>query len=99
MRLEEFVGTMIPSERLVIYDAAGAVLYKGYVGNFYHSGIDTARQVKRHGLGTEIFRKERRAGFVNQFKDLPPKTPVESTSDFPFSDLEMLIFTRVFLED
>lgn len=64
----------------------------------YHGEIDPAREVKQFGLETDIFRRENRGKYLGGQKE--PKTAVaaESISDFQFSDLEMLIYTRIILE-
>lgn len=98
MTLEEFMKTKTPSDRLIVCDVAGNELYKGFVACMVHYDIDNSREIKRHGLATEIFRKEKRDGFIAKQATLKEGVPVESISDFAFSDLEMLIYTRVVLE-
>lgn len=96
--LAQLVEHMIPSDRLIIKDGAGNVLYRGYVASLEHHNIDLTQAVKCFGLATEIFRKEKRTQFTSNQKELPQEVPVESISDYGFSDLEMLIYTRVIVK-
>ena len=96
--LAQLVEHMIPSDRLIIKDGAENVLYRGYVATVEHHNIDMTQTVKRFGLATEIFRKEKRTQFTSNQKELPQEVPVESISDYGFSDLEMLIHTRVIVK-
>lgn len=98
MKLEEMLKRMIPSDRLIIREEDGTELYRGYVACLQHYEVDTDREVKCFGLGTDIFRKENRPKRVN-FEPYPEeKVDPADIGDFCFSDLEMLIFTRIILE-
>lgn len=102
--LEQLLDVLIDSDRIVIYDGESEEspeLYRGFVGCFdYHKNdIDTSRRIAQIGLGCEIFRVEKRNSnsFVHT-KTLGAEVPVERISDFRYSDLEEIIYTRVFLE-
>ena len=98
MILEEFMKGAVPSERLIIEDSTGE-LYRGFVACLeYDKKIDRSREVKRHGLSTDIHRKEQKRAGAAMYKTPGEKVPVESISEFAFSDLEMMIYTRVVLE-
>ena len=96
--LEEFMKGTVPSDRIIIADSTGE-LYRGFAACLhYDKKIDRSRKVKRHGLSTDIFRKEiRRAGVANYMTE-GEEVPVESVSEFAFSDLMMKIYTKVTLE-
>lgn len=102
--LGQLLDVLINSDRIVIYDGendTSAELYRGYVGCFTHdkNSIDTRRRIVKTGLGTEIFRVKNK--HLNSFvhtKLLGEEIPVESISDFVYSDLEEIIYTRIFLE-
>lgn len=97
MILEEFMKGAVPSDRIIIADSTGE-LYRGFVGCLTYTQIDRSRKVKRHGLSTDIFRKEiRRAGVANYMTE-GEEVPVESISEFAFSDLMMKIYTKITLE-
>lgn len=97
MILEEFMKGTVNSDRLIIEDSTGE-LYRGYVASMVHANIDRSREVKRHGLSTEIFRKEIRKQVAAKYVTEGEKVPVESISEFPFSDLVIKIYTKVVLE-
>ena len=50
MQLGELIEKMTTSDRLVIINAAGQVIYRGYAANFAHGTINPLRRVKRFGL-------------------------------------------------
>lgn len=102
--LGQFLDVLINSDRIVIYDGEDSKspeLYRGYVAcfNYDSGGIDTSRRIAKTGLGCEIFRVEKRdlSPFVHT-KTLGAEVPVENISDFRYSDLEEIIYTRIFLE-
>lgn len=98
MNLEEMLKRMIPSDRLIILEEDGTELYRGYVACMQHYNISTDREVKRFGLATDIFRKEKRSQRTN-FEPFPEEVVDQAQiGDFQFSDLEMLIYTRIILQ-
>lgn len=102
--LRQLLEVLINSERIVIYDGESEKcpeLYRGFVGCFQYgrNSIDTSRRILKTGLGTEIFRVEKeKLSRFNHTKTLGAKVPVESISDFKYSDLKEIIYTRIFLE-
>lgn len=97
MILEEFMRGAVPSDRLIIEDSTGE-LYRGFVACLGYTGIDRNREVKRHGLSTDIHRKEEKKVGAAKYMTQGEKVPVESISEFSFSDLAMMIYTKVTLE-
>lgn len=97
MILEEFVKEAVPSDRLIIEDSTGE-LYRGFVGCLEYAGIDRSREVKRHGLSTDIHRREQKKAGAVAYTVPGEKIPVEISGEFSFSDLIMEIYTRVVLE-
>lgn len=95
--LEEFMKGAVPSDRLIVEDSTGE-LYRGFVACLGYTQIDRSREVKRHGLSADIHRKElKRVGAV-ECMTAGEEVPVESISEFAFSDLAMEIYTKVVLE-
>lgn len=95
MILEEFMKGAVPSERLIIEDSTGE-LYRGFVACLeYDKKIDRSREVKRHGLSTEIYRREEKKVGVAKYTTDGEEVPVEGISRFSFSDLIMKIYTKV----
>ena len=97
MILEEFMKEAVPSDRLIIEDSTGE-LYRGFVACLGYTEIDRSREIKRHGLSTDIYRKEEKKVGAAKYMTQGEKVPVESISEFSFSDLAMMIYTRVVLE-
>ena len=98
MILEEFMKGAVPSERLIIEDSTGE-LYRGFVACLeYDKKIDRSREVKRHGLSTEIYRREEKKVGAAKYTTDGEEVPVEGTLFRSFSDLIMKIYTRVVLE-
>lgn len=97
MILEEFMKGAVPSDRLIIEDSTGE-LYRGFVGCLGYTEIDRSREVKRHGLSTDIRRKERKRAGAAVYTTPGEEVPAESISEFAFSDLVMMIYTKVVLE-
>ena len=97
MILEEFMKGAVPSDRLIIEDSTGE-LYRGFVGCLGYAKVDRSREVKRHGLSTDIHRKEQKRAGAAMYTTPGEKVPVESVSEFAFSDLAMMIYTKVVLE-
>lgn len=71
--LAQLVEHMIPSDRLIIKDGAENVLYRGYVATVEHHNIDMTQTVKRFGLATEIFRKEKERSSPATRRNCPRK--------------------------
>lgn len=97
MILEEFMKEAVPSDRLIIEDSTGE-LYRGFVGCLGYTGIDRSREVKQHGLSTDIHRREEKKVGAAKYTTDGEEVPVEGISEFSFSDLIMKIYTRVVLE-
>ena len=97
MILEEFMKGAVPSDRLIVEDSTGE-LYRGYVACLGYTQIDRSRKVKRHGLSTNIFRKELKTVGAATYTTQGEEVPVENISEFAFSDLAMMIYTKVTLE-
>ena len=97
MILEEFMKEAVPSDRLIVEDSTGE-LYRGFVACLGYTEIDRSREVKRHGLSTDICRREEKKVGAAKYTTDGEKVPVEGISKFSFSDLIMKIYTRVVVE-
>lgn len=102
--LGQLLDVMTDSSRIVIYDGEdekSPELYRGFVACFIYEEdiIDKSRRIAKVGLGTEIFKVENHTfnSFVHT-RPLGEEVPVENISNFVFSDLEEIIYTRIFLE-
>lgn len=56
IRLGDILDKLTPSDRLVIYNAARQVVYRGFAANAMHSGLNEQRRIKKMGLGMETYR-------------------------------------------
>ena len=82
MILEEFMKGAVPSERLIIEDSTGE-LYRGFVACLeYDKKIDRSREVKRHGLSTEIYRREERRWELQSIRRTGRKYPLKVSANF-----------------
>ena len=97
MILEEFMKGAVPSDRLIVEDSTGE-LYRGFVACLGYTEIDRSREVKRHGLSTDICRREEKKVGAAKYTTDGEKVPVEGISEFSFSDLIVKIYTKVVLE-
>lgn len=97
MTLEEFIKGAVPSDRLIVEDRTGE-LYRGFVACLGYAQVDRSREVKKHGLSTDIYRKELKTVGAAKYMTEGEEVQVESISEFPFSDMMMKIYTKVTLE-
>lgn len=88
MILEEFMKEAVPSDRLIVEDSTGE-LYRGFVACLGYTEIDRRREVKRHGLSTDICRREEKKVGAAKYTTDGEKVPVEGIGEFSFSDLIM----------
>ena len=56
IRLGDILDKLTPSDRVVIYNAAGQVVYRGYAANAVHGALNPQRRIKKMGLGMETYR-------------------------------------------
>lgn len=56
IRLGDIMDKLTPSDRVVIYNAARQVVYRGYAANAVHGTLNQQRRIKKMGLGMETYR-------------------------------------------
>lgn len=98
MTLNEFMETAINSDRLLVQDSSGNELYRGFIGCLQYQGIDGERNVEQHGISTEVYTKINMKKGLSKWTELGERVPEGNTSLYRYSDLEMLVFTKVILE-
>lgn len=98
MTLGEILEKATKSDRVVVVNAAGHVLYRGYTANADHAHIDQQRRVKRLGIGMETYRKTDKIWDWQRADTLPEQIPVEQFSQFEVRELEHIIYIRIELE-
>ena len=99
MQLGELIEKMTTSDRLVIINAAGQVIYRGYVANFAHGTINPLRRVERFGLGMETYKRTEKMWDWANIRELPEQIPVEQLGQYDIGQLQQLLFIRVILEE
>ena len=50
IRLGDIMDKLTPSDRVVIYNAARQVVYRGYAANAVHGTLNPQRRIKKMGL-------------------------------------------------
>lgn len=90
MKLKEIIKKMIQSDRLIIEDREGNILYQGFVANYDQ---DIGREVKKICVKTDIFVREK-SGVLNHKKRIVKEIQEEETADYKFNNLEMRIYLR-----
>ena len=106
LRLGQLLDVLIPSDRIKIFDGENEkapVLYTGFVAclDYDQKEIDKTRRIARTGLGVDTFRVDDKTEKWNSFAHARPlknEVPVESISNYKSSELEHIIYTRIFLE-
>lgn len=98
MTLNDFIKTAINSDRLLVQDESGNELYRGFIGCLQYRDIDGEREVKRHGISTEIYTTRTMKKGVAVWKEQGERVPEENTSMYKYSDLQMLVFIKIVLE-
>lgn len=99
MKLNDFIKTAINSDHLLILDSNGKELYRGFIGCLKYRNIDGERKVKQHGISTEVYTTKTMKKGVAVWKEQGERVPEENTSLYKYSDLQMLVFTKIVLED
>lgn len=99
MNLGQMMKAIVPSDRVVVINAAGQVIYRGFAANFEHTGISDGRPVKSFGLGMETYRKTETMFDWKNVRELPRQVPVEQMEEYSTKDLSHIIYTRIILEN
>lgn len=88
MQLGELIEKMTTSDRLVIINAAGQVIYRGYAANFAHGTINPLRRVKRFGLDMETYKRTEKMWDWANIRELPEQIPVEQLGQYDIGQLQ-----------
>lgn len=98
MKLNDFIKTAINSDRLLVMDKSGKELYRGFIGCLQYKDIDGEREVKQHGISTEVYTTRTMKKGVAVWKEQGERVSEENTNLYKYSDLQMLVFTKIILE-
>ena len=97
--LGDVLDAITPSDRVMIYNAAKQVVYRGYAANASHAGIDRLRRVKKFGIGMETYRETEKMWDWEKTSRLPEQIPVEQFSEYQIGQLKHILYIRVELEN
>lgn len=98
IRLGDILDKLTPSDRLVIYNAARQVVYRGFAANAMHSGLNEQRHIKKMGLGMETYRATEKIWDWEKTDKLPEQIPVEQFSKYRVEDLQHILYIRIELK-
>lgn len=91
--LKDLISIMHPGDRLMIEDQTGRIIYRRQVMYVKTSGISLERKVEMMEPHTVIFTKRIRDRHLKETEG--QVIPADRITDFPFKDLEMLIYAKV----
>lgn len=93
MTLQEMIKKLIPSNRLIVATEDGEELYRGYAANWQYSKDKINAPVVKFGIYTDTFRRNiRESRLMQTEKQL---VEVDNYTDFAFTDLEIVIYTKI----
>ena len=99
MQLGEVMETVVSSDRILILNAAGQVIYRGYAANAENAGIRKTRGVKRFGIGMETYKETEKMWDWKKMDALPPQVPVEQFGEYKVGQLKHILYIRIELEN
>lgn len=97
--LGDVLERITPSDKVVIYNAAKQVIYRGYAANANHAGISGLRKVKKFGIGMETYKATEKMWDWEKTSNLPEQIPVEQFSEYQIGQLKHILYIRVELEN
>lgn len=95
VELCDIIERMIPSDRIIV-ESDGTEIYRGYVANIRKEKTE-GLIIKQIGLCTHVFRRKETARYIHM-QALGEEVSPEHVNDLVFSDLEMIIYTKVIVE-
>lgn len=81
IRLGDILDKLTPSDRLVIYNAARQVVYRGYAANAVHGTVNPQRRIKKMGLGMENTEQQNRCGTGKRQTDCRNRYQLSSSAN------------------
>ena len=99
MMLGEAIEKATPSDRIVIVNAAGQVIFRGYAANMESAGIRKTRRVKRYGIGMETYKATEKMWDWTKIDALPPQVPVEQFGEYKVGGLMHILYIRIELDN
>lgn len=99
MMLGEAIEKVTPSDRIMIINAAGQVIYRGYAANAGAAGIRKTRRVKRYGIGFETYKATEKMWDWSMIGTLPPEIPMEQFGEYKVGELKHILYIRIELDN
>lgn len=99
MMLGEAIEKITPSDRVVIINAAGQVIFRGFAANTESAGIRKTRRVKRYGIGMETYKATEKMWDWEKMDVLPTQVPVEQFGEYKVEELKHILYIRIELEN
>ena len=99
MMLGEAIEKIVPSDRVLIINAAGQVIFRGFAANADNAGIRKTRRVKRYGIGMETYKAPEKMWDWSKADALPPQVPVEQFGEYKVEELKHILYIRIELDN
>ena len=97
--LSEAIEKATPSDRIVIVNAAGQVIFRGFAANAHNAGIRKTRRVKCYGIGMETYKATEKMWDWARIDALPPQVPVEQFGEYKVEELKHILYIRIELDN
>lgn len=97
--LGELLEKSTPSDIIVIKNAAGQVIFRGFAANTDGAGIRRTRRVKRFGIGLETYKATEKMWDWSKIDGLPPQVPVEQFAEYKVGELKHILYIRIELDN
>lgn len=97
--LGDFLAKSTKSDRIVIYNAAKQVIYRGYAANAVNAGINNLRKVRSFGIGMETYKATEKMWDWGKTDRLPEQIPVEQFSEYAVGQLNHILYIKIELEN
>ena len=81
IRLGDIMDKLTPSDRVVIYNAARQVVYRGYAANAVHGTLNPQRRIKKMGLSMETYRATEQMWDWEKTDRLPDRYQLSSSAN------------------
>lgn len=99
MMLGEAIEKVTSSDRIMIINATGQVIFRGFAANAAMAGIRGTRKVKRYGIGLETYKATEKMWDWTKIDSLPPQVPVEQFSEYKVGELKHILYIRIELDN
>ena len=97
--IEKAKKEMGPDVVIMIVNAAGQVIFRGYAANTESAGIRKTRRVKRYGIGMETYKATEKMWDWKRIDALPPQVPVEQFGEYKVGELKHILYIRIELDN